>query len=110
MKYLRTIMLVAVLLLALASGIAKIMLIPEELAFFQKVGLTETAIILVGVFQIISAVLILITRFRKIGATLLGLTFGFSTILIFLSGDIVFGLFSLLPITLIFLIVKPKNR
>ena len=103
-------MLVAVLLLALASGIAKIMLIPEELAFFQKVGLTETAIILVGILQIISAALILINRFSKIGATLLGITFIFSTILIFLSGDVTFGLFSILPIVLIFFIVLPKKR
>ena len=103
-------MLVAVLLLALTSGIAKIMLIPEELAFFQKVGLTETAIILVGILQIISAVLILINRFRIIGTTLLGITFIFSTILIFLSGDVTFGLFSTLPILLIFFIVKTKKR
>ena len=103
-------MLVAVLLLALASGIAKIMLIPEELAFFQKVGLTETVIILVGILQIISAALILINRFSKIGATLLGITFIFSTILIFLSGDVTFGLFSILPIVLIFFIVLPKKR
>ena len=103
-------MLVAVLLLALASGIAKIMLIPEELVFFQKVGLTETAIILVGILQVISAVLILITRFRKIGATLLGTTFIVSTILIFLSGDVTFGLFSILPIVLILFIVIPTSR
>lgn len=103
-------MLVAILLLALASGIAKIMLIPEELAFFQKMGLTETAITVVGVFQIMSAVLILITRFRKIGATVLGVTFILSTILIFLNGDIIFGLVSILPIILIFFFIKPNKK
>jgi hypothetical protein len=110
MKILNTIILVLIIGLAIGSGIAKIMLIPEDVAFFTSVGLSKTSIILFGAIQVIGAVFIILKKWRNAGAMILGITFGFSTILIFLSGKISFGLFSLLPLVLILLVVKMNNK
>ena len=110
MKVLNTIILVVVIGLAIGSGIAKIMLIPEDVAFFSSAGLSKTLIVLFGAIQLISVILVIVKKWRNVGAIILGMTFGFSTILIFLSGKITFGLISILPLVLILLIVKKKNN
>ena len=110
MKVLTTLVLVVVIGLAVASGIAKILLMPEEVAFFSSVGLSETLIVLFGTIQVISAVFIIPKKSRIIGAIILGTTFAFSTILIFLSGKVFFGLFSILPLLLIVSLIKMNNK
>ncbi len=110
MKILRIVLIAIITALGIAAGSTKVMLLPEEVAFFAKMGLNETMLILFGSFQLISAILFIIPKTCKTGAYILALTFGVSSIMIFFAGDIAFGLFSLLPITLILFLLKLKQR
>ncbi len=105
MKIFRVIILVLLIGLGISSGLAKIMLIPEEMEFFKGVGFSETLLVLFGVTQLIGGILLLFKKLRKLGACILAITFGASTVFIFLSGNIAFGLFSILPILLTGIII-----
>ena len=105
---LKIIILVALIGLGIISGIAKVSLMPEEMEFFTRAGLNQTSIILIGITQLIGSIAIFLKKARKIGAFILAVTFGISTLMIFLSGKIVFGFISLLPILMTYFIIKEK--
>ena len=98
MKKLTVFLLVIVALLSCAAGIAKIMRVPEELEFLQQFGFSDLAIIVFGIVQLLSGILLLITKTRLIGALTALLAFALSAGLVFASGNIPFALFSLLPV------------
>jgi hypothetical protein len=52
MKKFKNIALILLIGLGIGSGIAKITLIPEEMAFFKGVGFNETLLIPFGVVQL----------------------------------------------------------
>lgn len=97
-------------LLGLASAAAKVTKAPQELEFFGNAGLSETLVMVFGVIQLVSAILLFVPKTRKIGASVLALTFLFSTVLIFMSGNIQFAVFSLLPVVLLGFIVLEKTK
>ena len=92
--------------LGISAGLAKILLMPEERAFFSQVGLDETILIIFGLMQLTGTILFVILKTRRTGAAILGLTFGASTVVIFLNGQFAFGLLSFLPIILILLLTE----
>ena len=98
MKVLRIVNLVLLVLLSVTSGITKVIQMPEELKFFRDVGFSSTILVMFGVAQLVGGVLLISPKMRKLGAIIVGVTFGISTILIFKSGNAAFGLFSILPI------------
>lgn len=107
MKILMTVIVILLVILGVSSGISKIMLLPQEIQFFGGV-FTNTQIVVFGVVQCVGAILLILRRSRIIGAIILALTFIISTVLILISGEIGFGLFSLLPIILIWLVAKDQ--
>lgn len=104
MKILNVVLVVLVALLSVAAGAAKVMLAPQEVEFLQSFGFTPSLIIGYGVVQVVGGTLLAIPKLRKVGAIVTALAFGVSTILIFIAGNAVFGLISLLPIILIGLV------
>ena len=98
MRILKIIILSVLVVLSVASGVAKIMLQPQELAFFGGAGFSEAMIIAFGLAQLVGGLLLALKKYRKTGAIIMALTFGVSTILIFMSGGLAFALFSILPI------------
>ncbi|PKG41563.1 hypothetical protein CXF67_14895 [Psychroflexus sp. MES1-P1E] len=96
--------------MGISSGVAKIMLIPGEMAFFKGVGFSETLLIIFGSIQIIGSSLLIFKKLRNLGAIILAITFCISTVLIFLGGTISFGFFSILPILMIGFIINEKNK
>jgi len=109
MRIVKIIFLVIVVLLGLGSGTSKVMLLPDEVAFFGKTGLTEVGIQIFGAIQIIGSLMLPLKKGRFLGSLILIVTFLFSTVLILMSGNISFGIFSILPIALIILLLKLKN-
>jgi len=109
MKIVKVIVLVLLIGLGIASGVAKVMLVPGEMEFFKGVGFTDTLLVIFGVIQLTSSLLLLSKKFRKLGGIVLATTFSISTVLIFLNGSIPFGLFSLLPIMLVGFVVFEKS-
>jgi hypothetical protein len=109
MRILQVILLAIVVLLGLGSGIAKVMLLPDEVAFFGKTGLTELGIQILGTIQMIAALMLPFRKACLLGGFILGITFLISTALIFTSGKVFFGMFSILPIALLVLILRHKK-
>ena len=110
MRILKVILLTIVVLLGLGSGIAKVMLLPNEVAFFGKSGLTEIGIQIFGTIQMIGALMLPFQKWCFLGSVILIITFLSSTALILISGNVAFGIFSILPIALIVLLLKLKNK
>ena len=101
MKIAKIVVLVLLIVLGVTSGVAKIMLMPQEVQFFVGAGFSEDYLMLFGAGQIAGGLLLIVKRVRIIGVILLILTFAGSSFLIFIDGNTGFGVFSLLPILLL---------
>ena len=84
-------------LLGLAAGIAKIMRVPDELAFFAAAGLGATAVTAFGIAQVAGALLMAMPGTRVPGAALLCVSFGISAAMILAQGQLWLGLVALVP-------------
>ncbi len=98
MKVLQIILLILIALMSIAAGAAKALLVPEELAFLESFGLTQTMVVIYGVLQLLAGIVMLIPRINHVGLIVAIIAFVISTVLIFISGRWSFGLVSLLPI------------
>lgn len=97
MKQVRIVIVVLLVLLGAAAGVAKILQAPQELQFFEQLGLGGMAVVAFGVVQFAGAVLLALPRTRFAGAIISDLMFTLSALMILLSGAIGFGLLALLP-------------
>lgn len=103
-------MIAAIALLSIAAGLTKVMLAPQEMEFLQSVGLSKLLIIVFGLIQIAGGVLLAPKNTRMFGAVLAASAFVVSTILIFVGGDLAFGMFSILPIALASVVIYQTAR
>jgi hypothetical protein len=95
------ILIVAVIaILSVAAGLAKVMRSPQEIEFLQGLGLSIFVIMVYGLIQIIGGVLMAPEKTRMPGAVLVTLGFVVSTVLIFIGGNVTFGLISVIPAAL----------
>lgn len=100
MKFINIFIVAVIALLSIAAGLAKVMQSPQEIEFLQGLGLSVFLIIVFGLVQITGGVLIAPKKTRLPGAVLVTLGFVVSTVLIFIGGNVAFGLFSLIPAAL----------
>ena len=90
MQRLKLTNLVLLVILAIASAMAKILKLPDELLFFQQAGFNELSLVSFGVIQLVSGLAMTFNKFRASTAIVLALTFLVSTIMIFMAGKIGF--------------------
>jgi hypothetical protein len=105
MKILITILTWLMVLLGVTAGIAKVMQVPQEVEFLMGFGLTSISIVVYGAFQIAGGILMAIPKTRVLGAGLTATCFFASVILVFLSGNLVFALISILPVIISVLVI-----
>ena len=86
--------------LSISAGLAKVMQTEQEMVFLQSFGLNSVLIVAFGMIQIAGGVLLVPSKTRMLGAVLASSAFLVSTILIFVGGDLEFGLLSTVPIAL----------
>ena len=98
-------MIATVALLSIAAGLAKVMQAPQEVEFLQSFGLSSVLIVAFGLVQVSGGVLLVPQKTRLPGAVLAALALVVSTILIFVGGNLVFGLVSMLPVALACVII-----
>ena len=115
MNKLRALIWLLLALLGVAAGIAKMLQAPQEMAFFQgEIGFSAEAIMAFGLLQFIAGVMLVFKKARLIGAALLGVTLILSSIVIFMAGEVVFGVISLIPVLMADLVVwfeiRAKNE
>lgn len=97
MQQVRTVIVVLLVMLGAAAGIAKMMQVPQELQFFAELGLGNVAAVAFGIVQLAGAVLLAVPRARFAGAIICDLMFTLSAVMILVSGSIGFGLVALIP-------------
>ena len=83
-----------VALLSIAAGLAKVLQTPQEMEFLQGAGLSTGLIIVFGIVQILGGLLLAPGKTRMVGAVIAAAAFAVSAALIFVSGNLVFGLVS----------------
>jgi hypothetical protein len=106
MKIFYYVLLTIVALLSIAAGIAKVMQTPKEVEFLQSFGLSAVFITIFGAVQIVGGLLLCYKKGRLQGAIIVGLGLLMSSALLFISGNVEFGMVSLLPIVLTAVIIK----
>ncbi|MFT4937328.1 MAG: hypothetical protein ACI88A_000342 [Paraglaciecola sp.] len=105
-----TINLAVLIMLCSAAGIAKVLQVPDEVIFFQDAGLSPNLLVLLGAFQLIAAVLLVLKNWRNIGANIAGISFLVSTMLIFINGQNLFGMLSFLPLILVYFVLRKEKH
>lgn len=105
MKFVKIFIVAAIALLSIAAGLAKVMQSPQEIEFLQGLGLSVLLIMVFGAVQVAGGVLLAPKKTRMTGAVLVTLGFALSAMLIFIGGNVVFGLMSLIPAVLAAMIV-----
>ena len=101
MQKLKTLNWIVLALLGVAAGVAKMMQMPQEMAFFRDaLGFSEDLIVAFGALQFFSGLMMVFKKTRLAGSIILGLTLFLSCIVIFMDGKIVFGLVSAVPVVM----------
>ena len=98
-----------VALLSIAAGLAKVLQTPQEMEFLQGAGLSTGLIIVFGIVQILGGLLLAPGKTRMVGAVIAAAAFAVSAALIFVSGNLVFGLVSLLPVALVGIVIYQSS-
>lgn len=110
LKFLNIFIIAVIALLSIAAGLAKVMQSPQEMEFLQGLGLNAFLITVFGLVQIAGGVLLATKKTRLAGAVLVTLSFVVSAVLIFIGGDVTFGLFSMIPAALAGMIIYQALR
>jgi len=92
-------------LLCITAGAAKVMRLPEEIAFLQGFGFSANMVTIFGLIQLAGGAMLLRRKFRTYGGFLALLTFSLSSLLLFMDGNLTFFLLSLLPILLTIVLI-----
>ena len=100
MKFVHILIVAAIAILSVAAGLAKVLQSQHEIEFLQGLGLSIFVIMVFGLLQIIGGVLMAPKKTRMPGAVLVTLGFVVSTVLVFIGGNVTFGLISVIPAAL----------
>lgn len=110
MKLLQKINLGLVAALGIGAGIPKIAQMPDEVNFFQQVGLGNEAVAIFGLLQLAAGVLLLFRKTRTGAGIALAVMFLASSVMLFLAAKTIFGLVSLVPVIMALLVTKQSVR
>ena len=110
MKIVSYLIIAIVALLSIAAGLAKVMQAPQEMEFLQGAGLSTGLIVVFGAVQILGGVVLVPRKTRVVGAVIAAVAFAVSAVLSFLSGNLVFGLVSILPVALVGFTIYQSSR
>lgn len=110
MKAVSVVVLLVLILLAVSSGISKILLMQQEVEFFGRYGFSIPAITIFGTIQVIGGFLMVFTRTRFVGAAIVAITFLISLALILMDGNIPVGIVTVIATLLLGVIMKQSWR
>lgn len=106
MKIAYTILLVVLALLAVLSGVTKILLMPQDVEFFGRYGFSNPMLIAFGVAQLLGGILLAVKTTRFVGATVIASTFVLSLALLLIDGNIPVSIITGVVTLLLFGIMK----
>lgn len=106
MKLVTTIVLVLLILLALASGAAKLTLMQQDVEFFGRYGFSETMLLAFGLAQLVGGLLMPFRKTRFTGAAIVAVTFLVSLVLLLVDGNIPVSIVTAVATLLLVVIMK----
>ena len=106
MKILQRINLIILVFLAITSGIAKTMLMPQEIEFFSGIGFNNLMIIIFGASQIIGGLMMTLSKTRILGAIIVSITFAISAIALLLSENIIVAIITCITLLMLSVVIK----
>ena len=106
MKIFHIVSLVILVLLAILSGITKIMLTQQDVEFFAQFGFINPMLIGLGVTQLIGGILLILPKTRIAGALVVAITFLISFIALVMAGNVAVAVITLVFIALLGLIIR----
>jgi hypothetical protein len=106
MKAVSTIILAILILLAVSSGITKILLMQQDVNFFGKYGFSNPILIAYGLVQLIGGLLLVFTITRFVGATIVAITFLISLVMLLMEGNIPVSIATVIATLLLGVIMK----
>lgn len=108
MKVLTSVVLVILTLLAISSGVAKMMLMQQDVAFFSQYGFTSPMLIIYGVIQLIGGALLVLRRTRVVGAIVVGITFLVSLVLLLMAENYPIAIVTLVCVVLLGFVIRQQ--
>lgn len=102
--------LVILVFLATSSGIAKIILMPQEVEFFGSYGFTNPILISYGVMSLIGALLLIANKTRLYGAIIVSIVFFISAVVLILDKNIPFTIFTFIALLMLGLVMKQSLK
>jgi len=106
MKIFFNVILSILVLLAVSSGITKILLLQQDVDFFGKYGFTNSILIAFGAVQLLGGILLLLPKPRIIGAVFVATTFLVSAVVLVLDDNIPVTIITLICVFLLGVIIK----
>jgi len=106
MKLVYKIVLFVLVLLAISSGITKIALMQQEVAFFGRYGFTDPLLMAFGAAQLIGGLLLPFRKTRFAGAAIVAVTFLVSLALLLMDGNIPVGAITAVATLLLGVVMK----
>ena len=106
MKTIFNIVLIALIFLAVSSGVTKVILMQQEVDFFSQYGFTKPLLILFGIAQLIGGVLLGIPKSRVIGAVIVAITFLLSALMLLMASHVPMAIVSLVCTLLLGFVIK----
>jgi uncharacterized membrane protein YhdT len=100
MRMLYLVLVAALALISLAAGAAKLVAAPGEVDLLAAAGLGTVWLWPLGILQVVGAVLAAIARTRSAGLIGIAMGFAVSCLVIFLAGNVAFGLVAVVPVAL----------
>ena len=104
--FLNRFVMVIIAFLASSSGVAKIMLMEQEVGFFGEFGFTDTGLMVFGIAQVLGGLFMLIGKVRLLGTLVVALSFVVSAVVLLLAGNFVVFLATMALIVLAAWIMK----
>ncbi len=106
MNAVNTTIVVILVLLAVSSGIAKILLMEQDVVFFAKYGFSNPVLIAFGLAQLLGGLLMTVKRSRFAGAAIVAITFLVSLALLLIEGNIAVSIVSVVAMLLLGVVMK----
>lgn len=105
MKIFLNIVVAILVFLAVSSGITKILLMQQDVAFFGQYGFTNPILMTYGVVQFIGGALLALPKTRVIGAIVVAITFLISAVVLVAAGNVPLAVVTFVCVILLGLII-----
>ena len=110
MKAVSIIILGILTLLAMSSGITKVLLLQRDVDFFGKYGFSDLMLIAFGLLQLIGGLLLVFKKTRFAGAAIVAVTFLVSLVLLLMDGNIPVSIITVAATLLLGLVMKQSRQ